>query len=422
MAAVAVVGAGIIGLSVAANLQRLGLPTTVFDALPPGTSTTYGNAGMVSVAAITPMALPGMLREIPGWLRDAHGPLYVHPRYALTALPWLWRWVRAGAMPEVQRAARGLWALHQHALTEYRRLLGEDFASLIQTTGQIHVWDSAVPSASERIAAQLRAELDVPAQSLSAAQLREMAPSLTPDITRALYFPQNGNAVNPLRLAQTIARKFSEAGGRIVHERCLRIVPENARYRLWTHCGDHHFDKIVVAAGAWSLELLAPLGLHFPLETERGYHVEFPHDNSPGNGSGKVSVPVPILHKGRGFGASSMETGLRVAGTVEIAGVQRPPDPRRIDALIHNAKRLLPHMETRDYKMWMGYRPSTPDSLPVLGAAPRHPGLYIACGHGHTGITAGAVSGRLMAELMTQPMTGKQAFIDANPYRLERFS
>jgi len=414
MAAVAVVGAGIIGLSVAAQLQRLGVATTVFDALPPGTSTTYGNAGMVSVAAITPVAMPGMLREIPGWLRDAHGPLFVHPRYLPTALPWLLRWARAGAMREVRRAARGLWALHRHALAEYRRLLGEDFASLIQTTGQIHVWDSAAPSASERIAARLRAELDVPAQSLSAQQLREMAPDLTSEITRALYFPQNGNAVNPLRLAQTIARLLTEAGGRIVHERCLRIVPESNRYRLWTHCGDHYFDQVVVAAGAWSLDLLAPLGVHLPLETERGYHVEFASDH--------VSVPIPILHKGRGFGASAMETGLRVAGTVEIAGLQHPPDPRRIEALVMNAKRLLPRLDTRDYTMWMGYRPSTPDSLPVLGAAARHPGLYIACGHGHTGITAGAVSGRLMAELMTQPMTGKQPFIDASPYRLERFS
>jgi len=409
MASVAVVGAGIIGLSVAANLQRMGVTTTVFDALPPGTSTTYGNAGMISVAAITPVAMPGMLREIPRWLVDPHGPLFVHPRYALTALPWLLRWVRAGALSQVRRAAHGLWALHRHALDEYRRLLGDAFADLIQTSGQIHLWDSATPSASERIAETLRTELGVPAQTLSAERLRELAPDLGTEVRRALYFPQNGNTVNPLRLAQTIARVLTQAGGRIVHERCARIVPENGRYRLWTHCGDHRFDQVVVAAGAWSLELLAPLGLRLPLETERGYHVEFP--------AARITLPTPILHKGRGFGASVMESGLRVAGTVEIAGLARPPDPRRIAALVHNAKRLLPKLDTRDYKMWMGYRPSTPDSLPVLGAAPSHPGLYIACGHGHTGITAGAVSGRLMAELVA----GSPPFIDPMPYRLERF-
>jgi len=422
MAAVAVIGAGIIGLSVAANLQRLGLTTTIFDALPPGSSTSYGNAGMISVAAVTPMAMPGMLREIPRWLADPQGPLFVQPRYLPSALPWLLRWVRAGAMSEVRRAARGLWALHRHALEEYRDLLGEAFSDLIQTSGQIHIWDSAKPSASERIAAQLREELGVSAQSLSATQLREMAPDLTPDISRALYFPQNGHTVNPLRLAQTIAQLFCAAGGRIVSEQCLRIVPEGSRYRLWTHCGDHYFDQVVVAAGAWSRTLLKPLGVRLPLETERGYHVQFLADGP----SGQISVPIPLLHKGRGFGASAMETGLRVAGTVEIAGLERPPDPRRIEALVANAKRLLPRLDTRNYKIWMGYRPSTPDSLPVLSALARHPGLYMAGGHGHTGVTAAAVSGRLVAQLVAQHLagqgTGVAPFIDPSPYRLERFS
>ncbi|GAB1575540.1 NAD(P)/FAD-dependent oxidoreductase [Bordetella petrii] len=411
MTSVAVVGAGIIGLSTAANLQRMGLATTVFDALPPGNCTSYGNAGMVSVAAAMPMAMPGMLRNVPRWLRDPEGPLFINPRYLPAALPWLLRWVRAGAAGQVKRSSQGLWQLHRHALDEYRRLLGAaHFSSLIQTIGQIHVWDSPTPSASERIGAAIREELGIPAETLSQARLREMVPELTPDISRALYLPQNGNTINPLRLAETVAGIFAEAGGRIVHEKAARIVPEGSRYRLLTNRGDHCFDKLVVAAGAWSLELLGPLGLGFPLETERGYHVQI--------ASANIQVPYPVLHKGRGFGACAMETGLRIAGTVEIAGLHNPPEPRRAEALIKNARRLLPRLEVGEYKMWMGYRPSTPDTLPVLGASARHPGVYIACGHGHTGVTAGAVSGRLVAELVA----GVQPFIDPAPYRLERFS
>jgi glycine/D-amino acid oxidase-like deaminating enzyme len=256
----------------------------------------------------------------------------------------------------------------------------------------------------------LRSELGIVTEQLSAAALRDMLPELTPHIGRAVYFPNNGHTINPFRLARTIHELFTEAGGRSLHEKALRIVPQGSRYRIWTQCGDHEFERVVVAGGAWSLDLLKPLGLGFPLEAERGYHVQLASPN--------IELPYPILHKGRGFGASSMEDGLRIAGTVEIAGVQAPPNPRRTQALIKHARSLFPKLEIGEHKLWMGCRPSTPDTLPVLGESKRHPGLFIACGHGHTGITAGATSGLLMAEIISR----EQTFIDPAPYRLERFS
>ncbi|HEY0296746.1 MAG TPA: FAD-dependent oxidoreductase [Bordetella sp.] len=412
MKSIAVIGAGIVGLCTAANLQRKGLRTTLIDSLPPGTSTTYGNAGMISANSITPVAMPGMLRKVPKWLRDPEGPLFVDPKYLPSALPWLMRWIRAGAsMEQVRRSSQGLYQLHSHALDEYKKLLGtEHFDALVKTVGQIHLWDSPQLPDNEKIAASMRSEAGIETRALSSGDLRDMLPELTSSVGCALYFPNNGHTTSPLRLAQTIHGLFTEAGGQTAPEKVLRIVPQGSQYRLWTNCGDHSYDQVVVAGGAWSLALLKPLGLDFPLETERGYHVQVDAPN--------IDLPYPILHKSRGFGASVMEDGLRLAGTVEIAGLRKPPNARRTESLLRHAKVLFPRLEIGKHKIWMGYRPSMPDSLPVLAASSRYPGLFIACGHGHTGITAGATTGRLMAEIVTQSPT----FIDPAPYRLERFS
>ncbi len=412
MKSVAVIGAGIVGLCTALNLQRRGLQATVIDHLPAGTSATYGNAGMISANAVTPAAMPGMLRKVPKWLRDPEGPLFIDPKYLLKAFPWLMRWVRAGAsMTQVRNAAQALHLLHRNALLEYRDLLGaEHYDSLVKEVGQIHMWDSTSLPQNEQIAAGLRTEFGIETRSLSAAELRDMVPELTPAIGCALYFPNNGHTVNPLRLARTLQGLLTEAGGNNLHEKVLRIIPDGKRFRLWTNCGDHTYDNVVVAGGAWSLDLLEPLGLTFPLETERGYHVEIDAPN--------VGLPYPILHKSRGMGASIMEGGLRIAGTVEIAGLRAAPNLQRTRALLNHAKALFPKLDIQGHRVWMGFRSSTSDSLPVLSPASQLPGLYVACGHGHTGLTAGATSGRLMAELIT----GARPFIDPAPYRLNRFS
>ena len=410
MTSVAVIGAGVVGLSSATFLQRLGMNVTLIDGMPVGSGASYGNAGMISVDSTVPVAMPGMLRNVPKWLMDPTGPLFVDPAYFPKALPWLMKWVRAGSMPNVRVASSALHALHGIALDQYRELLGnEHFNDLIRTTGQIHIWDSPIESTSEQVARMLRDEQGIPVQPLSADELHDYVPELTRSIKRALLYPRNGNTVNPLRLMQTIARLFTEAGGAIVQQKVMRLFALQKGYRVLTNTDDLVFDKVVVTAGAWSKTLLQPLGVSFPLDTERGYHVEIRNPN--------IQLKMPLLHKGRGFSASPMESGIRFAGTVEIAGLHAPPNEKRGQALLSHAQNLFPALNFDEPKLWMGFRPSLPDSVPIIDQVVNHQGLYLACGHGHTGLTAGAVTGRLISQIVTST----QPVINPVPYRMTRF-
>ena len=407
--AVAVVGAGIVGMSAALYLQRAGFPVTVIDPLPPGGGASYGNAGLLSVESCVPIALPGMLKEVPGWLADPLGPLAVRPSYLPQALPWLLRWVAAGRMPRVEAAAAALRALHVHSLDRYRELLGPEFDDLIRVSGQVHIWESAEPSASEAIYRRLWQEHGIEVQWLGPDELRQLVPELARSVTRAAFLPKNGHTVNPRRLVSTLARLFTQAGGAVRAERVLKLIPEGADWRIVTSSANHRAQKIVVSAGAWSQQLLRPLGLKLPLETERGYHVML-RDAS-------VVPRLPVLSRGRGFSITPMEEGLRLAGTVEIGGLDLPMNEERAHVLLRQAKALLPGLTADEEAIWMGFRPSFPDSLPVIGEAPGRPGLYLAFGHGHTGMTGGAPTGRLLKQLVA----GEPPDIPPAPYGAGRF-
>lgn len=408
---VAVIGAGIVGACAALALQRGGCRVDVYDPLPPGGGASFGNAGLISIDSVVPIAMPGMLRNVPRWLIDPDGPLALRPGYALRAAPWLLRWLRAGRLPAVRASSRALHALHRPALDEYRALLGaERFVTLLRTQGQVHVWEDERDSAADRIADELRERLDVPTERLDAGALRELLPELSPAIRRGLLFPRHAHTVEPRQLVQAVAELLQQAGGRLVAERALKIVPRpDGDYRLLTNCGDRIHDRIVVAAGAWSRSLLEPLGVRLPLETERGYHAEL---------SAPSLLPrIPLVHKDRGFAVTPMTGGLRIAGTVEIAGLDAPPDERRADALVAQAQALFPGLRFEHWRAWMGLRPSFPDSLPVIDRLARHPGVVVACGHGHFGMTAASMTARLVSQLVR----GEPAAIDLHPYRLARF-
>lgn len=409
---IVVIGAGIVGLCCALSLQRAGLKVLLLDGTGAGSGASFGNAGLISTGSCIPIALPGMIRQVPGWLLDPRGPLSVRPGHALKALPWLLRWLRSASPDNVRRASAALSALHAPALRCYETLLGrEQCDQLIARNGQLHLWSSssARPSRADRLVEQLRRQHHVATVPVDQADIRRRMPAIAPHVQAGICFTEHANTVNPQALTQALLGQFLASGGTWQILRVQKIERSARGFRLWSSAGDLSAPRVVVAAGAHSAELVRSLGMRIPLEFERGYHVELP---APG-----VHVPQPFIYKDRAVAVTPMQHGLRFAGTVEIAGLHHPPDARRIDAILDAARDLFPGIRTQGARSWFGLRPSTPDSLPVIDESASLPGLYVACGHGHTGMTGAPMTGELIAQLVA----GTPTSLKPADYALSRF-
>ena len=407
-----VIGAGVVGLSTALYLQRAGQRVIVIDALPPASAASYGNSGLISCDTAAPIALPGMLGKVPGWLFDRLGPLVIRPSYLPKVLPWLARWVEASRLSRVFEVSDAMRSLHKEAMNCWRELLGpEHFNDLIRTVGQVRIWEGGAGSESQTELA-ICARHGIKAETLNEDDIRQLYPEISPNIKSGVLIPNNGYTINPQRLVQTLGNLLVAEGGQILTERVLKIIPHSGQrgFMLMTNVNNHDVDQVVVATGAWSLALLEPFGIKVPLETERGYHAMMPSPN--------ITLKIPVSIKNRGFGLTSMEHGMRAAGTVEFAGLTASPDEQRAKNLVTQAKRVFPTLQTGEPKYWLGFRPSTPDSLPVLGPVDHIPGLFLAFGHAHWGMTGGPPTGKLISQMLT----GAPLSIDPLPYSYKRFT
>jgi D-amino-acid dehydrogenase len=406
-----VIGAGVAGLSTALYLQRAGVAVAVIDPLGPAGGASFGNAGLLSPDTAVPIALPGMLRKVPGWLTDPLSPLSVRPSYFPRALPWLLRWIESGRLSRVLAISDAMRALHRESLGCWQELLGPAlYRDLIRPVGQVQVWEGAADTANAVVERQVRERHGIRCEELNADDLGQMFPGIAREVTRGLLVPGNGFTVSPQRSVQTLGELFLQEGGVLINERAMKLIPcEGGGWMVMTNVANRSAEHVVIAAGAWSGQLLDPLGIKVALETERGYHAML---FSP-----EVMPALPISNKTRAFGVTPMEDGLRVAGTVEISGLDAPPNEERAKILVQHARRMFPALTGAQVRYWMGFRPSTPDSLPILGAAPDRPGLHLVFGHGHFGMTGGPPSGRMVARLIT----GQAPGIDPTPYAAQRF-
>jgi glycine/D-amino acid oxidase-like deaminating enzyme len=408
---VAVVGAGVIGLACAVALQQAGRKVTVFDDRGVAGGASFGTAGLINGDAHLPVAMPGMIRHVPRWLRDPHGPVRVRPRYALQAAPWLLRWVWASRASQVRRAVPALHALYRDTFDGYRTLLGsEDHARLLQRSGGVVLPREPKPGADERLAEEMRAMIGLNAEVLDAARLREIFPGIGPVATRGLLFPNNGYTLAPDQLTSALFDRFMEHGGLLRREKVMKLLPRDGGAMLLTSSANTAAGVVVIAAGAWSRQLLDPLGLRIPLETERGYHLQL--------GVPSMPINIPIIYKARGVAITPMAEGLRLAGTVEIAGLDAEPDERRALGLRRHLDELFPGIEAETRRVWMGHRSSLPDSIALIDRMPRFPWLFAALGHGHDGMIGAPGTARLIAELVT----GAKPYLDPAPYSFRRFS
>jgi D-amino-acid dehydrogenase len=413
---VVVIGAGIVGLACATYLQRDGRKVVVLDPGGPGEGASYGNAGGLNGSSIVPVAMPGVLAKVPHWLLDPEGPLSIRLRYLPQLLPWLYRFVRAGRPELVREQAHALRGLLAPTVDLHRELAASvGAADLIQRRGLLIVYRSEATFAADAAANRLRAENGVKIDELNQDELRQIEPTLSSAYTRARFISENGYCRNPLRLSRALAEALVANGGEIRRARAEDFAFADGKVEaVLTSMGRIPAAAVVLAAGAHSKPLAARLGEKVPLDTERGYHAMI---KAP-----EVAPRLPIMDAEAKFVATPMEEGLRMAGTVEFAGLAAPPDWRRARVLLRHGQAMfpgLPRTVSEDrVALWMGFRPSMPDSLPVIGPTRRYSNAFLAFGHGHVGLIGAPMTGRAIADLIA----GRPPAIDLAPFGAARFS
>jgi len=378
---VAVVGAGIVGTCIAYTLQRRGAQVTLIDRDEPGAGCSYGNLGAISPGSVAPLAMPGILRTLPGMLTDPQSPLRLPPRYLPRALPWLLAFLRAAHPRRVDAAARQLADLHAGAVGLHQALAAEvGAADLILQRGHLHVYPDAQALAKDAAIWRLREAFGYRCERLDRAALSDLEPHVGERYRVGMYLADHATVTNPYAYVQAIARACFARGGQSL--RGLAAPPERAAHGGWrvaVNGNAHDFDHVVVAAGVWTRALLAPLGMRLNLESQRGYHVQFPGT------AGLVSRTVVLAD--RKVFVAPMQDGLRVGGTVEIGGLRMAAQPGRGAMLERMARDTFSGLEGTKASHWMGHRPCLPGSVPIIGAVPRQNGLWVATGHGHLGLT-----------------------------------
>jgi D-amino-acid dehydrogenase len=417
---VGVIGAGMVGVCAAAWLQRDGHSVFLIEPGNPGEGASFGNAGCFNGSSVTPMAMPGVIRSVPRWLMDPLGPLALRWSYLPAILPYLIRFVRSATPEKVRAQAKALRALVGPTMPLVRDLAREAGAEeLIHQRGHLYVYRSAEALAKDGFGWALRRESGVVVDEFDADGLRQLEPALSRDYVRGLLVRENGHTENPLGLVTALVEQFQRQGGEIVRARALGFRLDGRRLTaIRTDAGEFPADAGIVCAGAYSKPLASSLGDCVPLETERGYHLMI---RDP-----EIMPRIPTADADGKFVATPMALGLRFAGTVELAGLAAPPDWRRARILLAQGQKMLPGLAADyppgDYangriSMWMGHRPSLPDSLPALGASRASPDVIYAFGHGHVGMTAAPMTGKIIADLVA----GRPPPIDIAPFDPGRF-
>ncbi len=407
-----VVGAGIVGLCIALRLRQRGLSVLLLDRQGVAAEASRGNAGALAYADILPLASPGILRQAPRWLLDPLGPLSIPPAYLPRITPWLWRFWRASQGPQVAASTRAQAGLMRLAAQTMPALVHDVGAgALLHTDGNLHLFETEAEWRASLPGWAVRAEHGIGFEHLhGAAAIARWQPGLSRGLVAATWVPGWQRIDDPLRLCEQVATAFVDRGGVLRRAEVLALQPAAGGIALQLHGGQRLLaQRVVVAAGAWSHRLARSLGQRIPLETERGYHTTLP--------AGAFRLRRQLTFGSHGFVVTPIAGGVRVGGAVELGGLTAPPNYRRAQALLDKARRFLPGLRCAGGTPWMGLRPSLPDSLPVIGAAPGEPRVLYAFGHGHLGLTQSAAT----AALVTDLAQGHEPAVDLRPFAADRF-
>ncbi len=408
---VGVIGAGIQGVCISLSLIKKGFKVTLIDRDNPGNkSASYGNAGHFSPYASVPINRPDILTDIPSMLLNSKGPLALKWNYALKMIPWFVKFMKNCKTKNMMHTAKYMHQILDLALPAYDELFQDiDVSELVESKGIIYFWTNK-DLKSRDLEIRIRNELGVKQQLLKPHEIHDLEPHIKQIYHGGVLYSNARHARNPKKILLKLFDLFKKKGGVFKKENVQSISFESDnKPTIKTDSSLYNFDKAVIACGAFSKKLTDQLDEKIPLDTERGYHVHFKgYDHL---------LTRPIIFLNRGFGITPMEQGLRVVGTVEFGGLHNPPSKKRILNLVNNAKYLFP--ELKEYQdEWLGFRPTLPDFLPVLGTSKNHKNLFYSFGHHHLGWTLGAISGKIISGLIA----GENTNLDLSAYKSQRFS
>ena len=419
MTHVVVIGAGIVGAACALELLRDGHSVTIVEAGEPGgeQAASYGNGTLLNPSSVIPMSTPGIWKKVPGYLRDPLGPLAIRWAYLPRLFPWLRRFVLAGSTPEkLSRIARALQPLLADAPARHRVLADEaGVGDLITKQGVLFAYPDRAAFEAEALSWRIRRENGTKWLELDEDELRQRESALSRRYKFAVLVEENGQCRDPGAYVAALVRHAVALGADLRRTGATGFRIEGGKLRaVTTDTGEIVADRAVIAAGAYSKQLAAAAGDRVPLETERGYHVVI---SNPG-----IEPRYPVMPSDGKMAFAMTPAGLRTGGQVELAGIEAAPNWQRAEVLLKFVREVYPgvpaDLPPERIKMWMGHRPSTPDGLPCLGPASGSADILHAFGHGHVGLTAGATTGKIVADLIA----GRPPPFDLTPYAARRFA
>jgi glycine/D-amino acid oxidase-like deaminating enzyme len=406
-----VIGGGIIGVACALALRRERHAVTLVERDEPGMACSWGNAGLIQIGTPIPLAIPGLWRRLPRLLSDRQSPLVIRWRDFAHLAPFLIRLAAAGRARRVEAISSALAALLAPSAEAHKALAaGTGAAAMMRARGLLFVYRDAAARAGAAWEMDLFRRRGVVVETLDGDALRQLEPALDRGYGHAHFLPDSYYTIDPHGLTRAYAEALVAEGGTIERNEVRDIaVDSQGALTLVTASGRRPVDRLVLATGIEARALARRLGVFAPLASARGYHLMLP--------APAITLQGPVVEGGMHFAVTPMEGGIRLAGTVEFARRDTPPDNRRADMLLGMARRMFPGLDGSNAVRWMGHRPALPDSLPMIGPAPASRRAFLAIGHGQFGLTTAALTGRLIAELAG----GRAPMIDLAPYRPDRF-
>ncbi len=407
---IGIVGAGIQGISNALFLQKKGFDVTLFDRDDPGSPVaSYGNAGHFSPYACVLMNRPDVLTDVPAMLLSSTGPLALKWNYVPQMIPWFLQFIKNCTTKRMMHTAKNMHQILDLALLAYDELFNDiDLEGLVEKKGILYIWNDQNLKSRE-LEIKVRNELGVDQQIVSPKEIHDLEPNIKPFYHGGVYYKYGRHARNPKKILLKLFNFFLKEGGKFLKMNVKDINFDEERPAVKTETQRYIFDKLVIACGAFSKKLTDNLGEKIPLDTERGYHVHFKNCDH--------LLTRPVIFQNRGFGITPMEQGLRVVGTVEFGGLKNPLSKSRVKNLINNAKYMLGDLPEHEDE-WLGFRPTLPDFLPVIGPSKNYKNIFYCFGHHHLGWTLGPISGKIIAGMIAEENTN----LNLSPYSSKRFS